>query len=187
MAIPIAHTFEQGYVMRNIPISILLTALLLTSLVSCSDPSSSTNPSDPLYTGNNGLVADDPLIGKVNFEGGVAAASLGDVPLTRATFSGVYYLDNVLVEVVFPAITPGKYSWNNLYVTNDPASRSHVNVTISGSAGSKTLYATEGSTVVLEYGEVGEEVTGTFSGTVKSLDGLHTVKLHGKFRATRIS
>ena len=173
--------------MRSISISILLAVVLLGSLTGCGEDAGTGADPGIDFAGNNGLVADGVLIGKVNFSGpgNADASSGGEVPMTRVTLGGIYYFDNIFVEIVFPSTTPGNYSWNNIFASNDPTSRSHVKVTISGSAETITLYAEQGSTVVKEYGGQGKQVTGEFSGTLKTEDGRNTVKLDGKFIAIR--
>ena len=54
-----------------------------------------------------------------------------------------------------------------------------------GSAGETTFYARGGTTTVTEYGGIGFTVAGSFSGTLRTLDGSKSLSVNGKFSAVR--
>jgi hypothetical protein len=166
---------------RSFPV---LPLLCLLGLLSCSSPSDGDANS---YSGDNGIILNGSGYENltVNFNGAGDAAYVEHLGsrLTQVFSYGSINGESAVFELAFPSNTTGTYAWK-MQSASTGEQDSYMMITI-GSAGETTFYARGGTTTVTEYGSIGFTVGGSFSGTLRTLDGSKSLSVNGRFSAVR--
>jgi hypothetical protein len=168
-------------------VRLLPLALALTLVSGCSSSSTGSDNSSTTYPRSNGIVVNgsgyDNVIIDFSGEGEAKYPNPAGAPPAILTFSGIVDGDNASFAIGLPSDKTGKYDWQYLY-TNQPPPDSYMQITIGGSGGG-IFESTGGHTTVDEFSSIGGKVTGSFSGTLRSIDGSKTLDVNGKFSAQR--
>ena len=177
--------------MRHRHILYLLPVIIAIALASCGDDA--TGPSsDPTVTAKNGLLIERAGSGKTAINLEDASSSIIWDSSARATIltatgeshfakrASVSHGDEHEFELklTIPGHTAGTYDWSN---TTPGGEKTGLAITID----SVDYAAVDGSTVISSYGEVGGNISGTFSGTLASGSGDTVTISGGVFSAKR--
>lgn len=168
---------------------ILPIAAMIALLAGCTEDT--VNPM--AYNGTNGVVADD-----ISFAGTDSAKEYKYLTVDFVK-SSVEYTDpsyeqrmilmgdtpvdglEVELQLALPsnASAPGDYAWGN----GEEAPKDKAYAVLSRDE--EAFTSVSGTTTIVEFGDVGKTVVGTFSGIVKSAEGKQT-HIQGRFTAQRL-
>jgi|GEM_PF-1596987 len=169
---------------------IIIIILYISSAVflsSCGD-----DDDDPVKPGNgNGNQQNDITFNGGSLNGqtlnltGLGGGYSPSENITAVVLSGVSGQDTVRVIIAFPGSTTGTFEWQDLTVsgTGDESSGT---ILAFGETINEWYYSdgSAGATAVTTYGEVGQTITGTFSGNLISLTD--SMSINGNFAVTRL-
>lgn len=169
----------DGYFRYLVVILSLSAALVLNS---CSD-----DDDDPTGPGNGG----NNQANKISFTGGrynnqtfnltpIAGGYSVSEDISAVILAGMAGQDSLSIVVAFPGNSTGTFTWQD--ASSDEAS-SGVIISVSNDPNKWYLSDVTGSTSISAYGQVGQAITGTFSGTVYSVSDSAAVT--GSFSVTR--
>ena len=167
---------------------LLLSVALLTA--GCSKKSD--NPVNPDGTSGDVLTNSGSMVlngagfsnKTVELSSGVSAYTNSN-NYTVCVLYGKSSADSMAVIIAFSGKNTGSFDWQGLQ--DSESNYYYDGCTISMYGSNNNMFTVDnGKTVVNVFGEVGKTIEGTFSGSLKSMDGSQSMTVTGSFKCLRV-
>ncbi len=171
----------------------ILALFVLAAITGCkknseNNPVNPGNPANPVNgSGSITLNGGEYNNKTINFNLGIGGYSVSD-QMTVCVFYGAVNSDSLMVVVEFPQKAAGDFQWEEF--TENSSNLNGVGLSVYNSSGTYKYFVpvSGGKTKVSKYGNVGENIEGNFSGTLKdAIFSSGNIDVSGSFKVLRMA
>ncbi|MGE5621057.1 MAG: hypothetical protein ACM3U0_00655 [archaeon] len=167
---------------------LVFSVFLLVSFQGCSkkdsNPAAPEEKTNPYFTGTatltlNGSGYSNKVLSSNTSTAGYSDEYKGTVVVAYVSAAS----DSATAMIVFPGKATGNFSWKGIVTEENVARWDGVSLTY----GVEKIYVpVSGETKITSYGNVGQNIEGTFSGKMKEMTSGNEVSVSGSFKSKRV-